>query len=278
MSIAQSQFLQHSLAFHERLEFSQLEAYDSQQDSVALSFSATSFQNILGNDSRAPVRIETLAIAGSNSQASVRLPFNLTITSLGAIPSAEYLDLIYPQTLTSNLVVIVTSRSPPRSVITRSKRLMLLYDVQVADETGSDFKVTFWLPPHPSAKEENVTIPRQQTQLRIALDCGRSGDIVLLQNIAMSHFRGAVHGQSLHPHVLRPQTALYVITRGGVDQLPTPQLGPDLRPKIERVKTWAKRFFSRDIAPRSGMEVEQGRKRKGLTECNVSRLPLDKQP
>lgn len=275
-----SQYLRHSLAFHETLQSSQIEPpCDSETDTgnvVSFPTASFSFQNSPFDDSCVPgaAPIECAAIAGDNSHISMQLPFNLPITPLGMLPSAEYLDSIYPQTLTPNLVGIIASISPPRSVITRSNKVMMLYDIRVADETGSDFTMTFWLPPRPNS-EENVTNPEKQSELRKAIDYLRSGDVVFLRNIALSHFRGTVHGQSLHPHISRARTGLYPLARAGSDLISTDQLGPALREKIETVKLWAKQFVSTNIVRPSAQREERKRKRKRELEGNS--LPLDTQ-
>ncbi|KAF2812691.1 uncharacterized protein BDZ99DRAFT_413602 [Mytilinidion resinicola] len=277
---AQSQYLQHSLAFHETLQSSQIEPpHDSEVDLrnvVSFSITSVSFQTGPSNDTWVPgaAQINSAAIAGDESYISIQLPFNLPITPLGLLPSAEYLDSIYPQTLTPNFVGIVASISPPRSVITRSNKVMMLYDIQVADETGSDFTVTFWLPPRPSS-EKNVTNPGKQDQLRRTLDYLRSGDVVLLRNIALSHFHEIVYGQSLHPHISRARTELYLLARAGVDVISTNQLAPALREKIESAKSWAKQFVSSNtVRPSEPREERKGKRKRG---AEGNQLPPDTQ-
>ncbi|KAF2493158.1 hypothetical protein BU16DRAFT_430928, partial [Lophium mytilinum] len=246
-----SQYLQHSLMFHETLQSSQIEPpHDREIDlEDVVSFSVTSFpfQNNPSSASCLSGTTNFAAIGGACTDIHIQLPLDLPITPLGSLPSAEYLDSLYPQTLTPNLVGTVSSISPPRSVITRSNRVMMLYDIRVADETGLDFTVTFWLPPRPSS-EENATNLEKQSQLRRALDYLRSGDVILLRKIALSHFRGTVHGQSLHPGISRARTELHLLARSGIELIPTSQLGPALGKKIESVKLWAQQFVSANSA------------------------------
>ncbi|KAF3026413.1 hypothetical protein E8E14_010711 [Neopestalotiopsis sp. 37M] len=107
------------------------------------------------------------------------------LSNLGHLPNASYLNSIEPQTMTVNLVAGVISVAEPRTVRTKWGRSQSLVELIVGDETKSGFSITFWL-------SDNGTSSSEAT-----LRSTRRQDIILLRNVALSHFNKKVHGHSL---------------------------------------------------------------------------------
>jgi hypothetical protein len=115
---------------------------------------------------------------------------------------------------------------------------MNLWEIVVADDTRSDFKVSFWIrPPRESNSEQNHA---EQIHLQ-TLQAVNIGDILLLRNIALTSFRDTVFGQSLNPAITRARTSVDVLmSSSGVS---VGQLGGLPAPVVEtfmRVKRWAR--------------------------------------
>ncbi|KAI4598328.1 hypothetical protein KJ359_003212 [Pestalotiopsis sp. 9143b] len=118
------------------------------------------------------------------------------LNDLEDLPKASYLSSIEPQTMTVNLVAGVISIAEPRAVMTRWGRSKSLVELIVGDETKSGFGITFWM-------SGDASSPTEAT-----LKSTRRQDIVLFRNVALSHFKGKVHGQSL-PRGLTKMDLLY---------------------------------------------------------------------
>ena len=132
------------------------------------------------------------------------------LTTLGMIPNSAYLDSIAPQTMTVNLMVALLSISPTRKVTTgkgfNRPREMELVELTVGDDTKANFNITMWLPRemHVNWKDgANAQPEGSRCALRRNLKMLQSRDIVLLQNVALSCYRGKVHGQSLRGDVTK---------------------------------------------------------------------------
>jgi len=146
------------------------------------------------------------------------------LTDLAFIPNAAYLNSIQPQTVTVNLIVGVLAISLPRRVTTgkayNRPRQQELVELTVGDDTKTGFNVTLWMPPnmHVGWRDrddaEQITSPTgARSNLRRAVKEIRPRDVVLLQHVALSSYRGKVHGQSLRGDV----TKLDLLFRKKVD-------------------------------------------------------------
>ena len=142
------------------------------------------------------------------------------LTNLEEIPSARHLESIHPSTMTVNLIVAVLSVSDPKTVVTGARygkpRETELVELLVGDETKAGFSITMWLPRemHVNWKDGvNATPEGARSVLRRDLKVLRPRDIILLQNVALSSFRGKVHGQSLR----RDVTKVILLFRKKVD-------------------------------------------------------------
>jgi hypothetical protein len=248
-SLATDSFLEQSLMFHDTLLSSQVLPDDLTNKTISSSsFLTTSFGTTAsGLSSPSKVDEQTL---------NVQVPPKLVITTLGSLPSAQRLRAIYPQTPTPNFLCAVTATPEQKEVFVRKGGYkMNLWEIIVADDTRSGFKVTFWLrPPRESNNEQNHV----QNLLLQTLERIKIGEILLLRNIALTSFGDTVFGQSLNPAIARARTGIDVLTRSGGSS--SAQLGGLPAPVIEifkRVKTWAKMHIASDTAG--------SRKRKGST-------------
>jgi hypothetical protein len=225
-------FLEHSLTLHDTLLSSQV-AQDVVVDQTisSSSFLTTSFGTTaseLSSSSR---------IGGTT--LILQVPPKMTITPLGSLPTAQLLRSIYPQTPTPNVLCVLMAPPERREVFVRKGGYnMDLYEITVADDTMSGFKVTFWL--RPSRDSNNEQTSAQQPLLR-TLENVRVGDMLLLRNIALASFRDTVHGQSLNPSIARARTTIDVLMKSNGGPIAKLYGLPDvLVQAVQRVKKWAR--------------------------------------
>jgi hypothetical protein len=243
-----SQFYEKSYATHEDVASSQLAAASNDSSSFQ-SDAYTSFASI--SDSA----LKDAPVAGH-------------LTSLKDIPNAAYLNSIYPQTMTVNLIIGIISIPPPRAIKTRRGDNVELLEVLVGDETKSGFGINFWLPP-PTSVEDN---------LRNVLGGFRSQDVILVRNVALDSFRGKVYGQSLRKNI----TKAYLLYRKRIDKsdaggcysagdlgsldTPNPQID-----KTARVREWVLQFVG------GGASHGKRKEKAGISEMTGEALPPDTQ-
>jgi hypothetical protein len=225
-------FLEHSLTFHDTLLSSQV-AQDTVADQTisSSSFLTTSFGTSASELSSPSRTNETTLI--------LQIPQKMAITPLGSLPSAQHLRSIYPQTPTPNVLCVLMAPPERREVFVRKGGYnMDLYEITVADDTMSGFKVTFWLrPPRESNNEQSSA----QYPLLRTLEDVRVGAILLLRNIALTAFRDTVHGQSLNPSIARARTTIDVLMKSNGSSIAKLDGLPDvLVQSFQRVKRWAK--------------------------------------
>ncbi|KAJ9659861.1 hypothetical protein H2198_002930 [Neophaeococcomyces mojaviensis] len=152
-------------------------------------------------------------IRTSSQRRLSQAPRPKQLTNLGEIPGANYLKSISPQTKTVNLIVGLISIAPSRIVTTGmgwgKPRQVELVELLVGDETKIGFSITMWLPRemHVNWKDGAQEKPEgSRSILRRSLKAVRPRDVVLIQNVALSEFRGKVHGQSLRGDVTKIDT------------------------------------------------------------------------
>jgi hypothetical protein len=222
-------FLQHSLVFHDTLLSSQVAQDAAIEDTISSSSFLTTSINTTASDLSSPIRTDGDTLV-------LKLPPKTTIMPLHSVPTAQYLRSVYPQTLTPNLIGVLITQPERREVFVRKGGYrMELYEITVADNTSSGFKVTFWLQPPRKSNNEHSNVLLQ------TLECLQVGDILLLRNIALTSFRDTVYGQSLHPSILRARTVVHVLMKNtgilvrGLDGLPE-----GIVEAFKRVKRWAR--------------------------------------
>ena len=272
-------FIEKSFALHDEIHTSQLTASSSYPAS----------------DDEA----ESVASSRRN-QPSDRLGLTVPhLTDISKLPSAAHILHIIPQTVTVDLIVGVIAIHPIRRVtIRKTNRETDLAEVLFGDETTAGFSVTFWVKPEsPRRKPKSAVTASEDTEdaMRREVQTLRVGDIALVRNVALSQFRGKVHGQSLgrrQPKAsARWGTSVSLIWRPGVsrDNLEVFSTGLKdtgdteagkrshlLAAKVTRVRDWARHF----IAP-PDRDWQYKRKRKASTLDDAERffmkeqLPLD---
>lgn len=160
-------------------------------------------------------------------------PPNIIPTPLSNLPTSTTITRAHPGTITTHLLVgLITLHPARRLTVKRTGREVVLIEAVVGDgicsnggsgnAAGSDgggFCVSFWLDaPNDSDK------PRLQAgQGGLAEDLHdlKIGDILLIQNVALSTFKGKVFGQSLRGNARgRGRTRVWLLwRRGGVRTL-----------------------------------------------------------
>ncbi|KAH7350475.1 hypothetical protein BKA66DRAFT_446861 [Pyrenochaeta sp. MPI-SDFR-AT-0127] len=227
-------FLQHSLIFHDTLLSSQVLKDTPTDISISSSSCLTTSFDTTTSVSSKPGR------AHDHNSRITMVPSTIVTTPLGSLLSARHLRSIYPQTLTPNLLCVLTTRPQRREVFVKKNGgyKMHIWEIIVADDTRSGFKVSFWVRP---VQQQNNEQGYAHTPLLHTLERLRVGDILLLRNIALTSFRDMVHGQSLNPAITRARTTIDVLLSGSgvlvgqVDGLPA-----TLKDTFIRVKRWAR--------------------------------------
>lgn len=231
-------FLRHSIIFHDTLLSSQvLPDADADNTVASASFLTTSF-NTTTSEFSSPSRLD-----GPNS--TFQLPLTTAIMPLGSLPTPHHLKSIYPQTPTPNLLCVLTTNPERREVFVRKGGYkMHLWEVTVADDTRSGFKVSFWIRP---PRESNNEQTNAQTLLLQALERVKVGDILLLRNIALTYFRDTVHGQSLNPSITRARTSIDILMRSNGVSFGQPNgLPGSIVERFNKVKRWARIHVAAD--------------------------------
>lgn len=186
-----SQFYEQSYAVHEDIPSSQLLPSSDMSTSINSESSYGLTESSLDSPCNSFSGPKTIPVAGH-------------LTNLINIPNSTYLSSIHPQTMTVDLIVGIISIPSPRSIQTRRGAAVKLIEMLAGDETKSGFGINFWLPPEISAGDD----------LRSVLTGLRPQDIILVQNVALSSFRGKVYGQSLRKNM----TKAYLLYRNKLDK------------------------------------------------------------
>ncbi|KAF1911372.1 hypothetical protein BDU57DRAFT_524449 [Ampelomyces quisqualis] len=265
-------FVQHSLIFHDTLLSSQVALDTTSENTISSSsFLNTSFTTTT-SASNSPTR-------NVGPTPILQVPPKTTILSLGAIPSAQHLRALYPQTPTPNVLCVLTAQPEHREVFVRKGEYkMELYEIIVADDTRSDFKITFWLRPQQQSNKEQLG--EKQALLEV-LKTMQVGDILLVQKIALTSFRDTVHGQSLNLSIARARTTIDVLARSnGVLIAQLDELPEEITVKFKRVKKWAKSYVAAadgGSRKRRGASTVRGQteKRKPTSSLNDDSMPPD---
>ncbi|CAN9235310.1 unnamed protein product [Alternaria alternata] len=253
-SLATNSFLEQSLMFHDTLLSSQVLPDDMTDKTISSSSFLTTSFGTTASEFSSPSKV-------GEHTVNIQVPPKMAITPLGSLPSAQRLRAIYPQTPTPNFLCAVTATPEQKEVFVRKGGYkMKLWEIIVADDTRSNFKVTFWLRP---SRESNNEQDHVQNLLLQTLKGIKVGDILLLRNIALTSFGDNVFGQSLNPTIARARTSIDVLTKSGAGS--SAQLGglpPPVAETFKRVKKWAKMHIASDTAgprKRKGSAAKQGK-------------------
>jgi hypothetical protein len=264
-------FLEHSLVFHDTLLSSQVaQSTTADQTTSTSSFLSTSFDTT------------TSDLSSSNKPDGhtliLQVPPSMAIMPLGSLPSAQHLRSIYPQTPTPNIICVLMAPPECRDVFVRKGGYnMDLYELTVADDTKSSFKVTFWIRP---SRDSNQQSKMQQSLLE-TLQTIRVGDILLLRNIALTSYRDAVYGQSLNPSIVRARTTIDVLMKStGNSARRLEGLPETIVETFKKVKQWARTHVAvTDGGSRKRRGTSTGRgspgKRAPASSAHDDSLPPD---
>jgi hypothetical protein len=270
-SEALSEFYDHSFAIHEAVPSSQL------SDVSELPPETPTYET---NEEMFPETPTTGIIRSPSQRRLSQFPRPKHLSDLDDIPNANHLRSIEPQTMTVNLIVAVLSIAQPRTVLTGGKfgnpQETDLVEVLVGDETKTGFCITMWLPREMRVnwKDGAMAMPEgSRSQLRRSLKVTRPRDVILLQNVALSSFKGKVHGQSLR----RDVTKIDLLFRRKIDEtdfggiysaqaLRNATDSDKQALKVKRVKDWMLNFVGDSAEERRSSERSRsgGRGRRRL--------------
>lgn len=239
-------FLEFSLAVHADLQSSQLAPQASlggdEEESTFLSENSL-MSTFLEESTILPADGSLLAATELPPTPSAKQSFHTLggpIMSIRAIPNAEHLNRLQPQTMTVNIIAGVISIAPTRSVkVRRGNYTMDVVEITLGDDTKAGFCVSSWHSPEGSQ--------RGTDQLRETLRTLRPQDIVMVEQIALSSFRGQVFGQSLNRKTSKNSTRITVICksealRSAILSEQDIMLPGHVANKLHRVKDWVVSF------------------------------------
>jgi hypothetical protein len=251
-------FLEHSMAVLDNIDSSQLQPTSDNNTQNSTIFPTTSMSL---TDTSSDPSVSFLTDSPPTT-AILNVGSNCSITELKGIQPASHISAIHPQTITLNIVVGIITVSALRTVSLRRRNAeMDIIELTVGDETRAGFNITFWLTPVESQQRNQAN-----DELRHILTKRRSGDLILIRNVALSCFRGAVYGQSL------PQRR-FGGCRTTVSNLSSSRLdgtqNAAFSSKVDRVRQWTSDFVG----------VVQGRSNVGVTSFKRrhQELPPDTQ-
>lgn len=164
----------------------------------------------------------TTAIEAANNA------MNATFTDLQRLPDAAYIKRINPQTVTVDLLVTIIAIRPTKTVqLRRRPGHMDIVELVVGDETRSGFGVNIWLTPSHS----------EHDSLRDTVQSLRSGDLLMISNLALSAYQDVVCGQTLGKHFARNSTTLTKVSKRTA-------ASADPGKKVRRVYDWSMHFLA----------------------------------
>lgn len=262
--IESTEFLEHSLAVLEGHHA--VTSQNSAGNDLDMSLGESNFDSaslLTGGPISLQDNFSNIEILPSPRPDIITLPQQLI--DVRRLASAEHIESIQPQTITANLLVGIISISPLRQIQLRKwGKQMEILELLVGDETSAAFSVTVWLAsPEPGKPVDG---------LRSTMAALRPGDVICAQNIALSVFRGQVHGQSLNKRINRVETRIQVLGKDG--QVVWEKLRQNNRiehmDKVRRVESWAREFL---CAPKQQRDQPDKHRKQKIQE----ELPPDTQ-
>jgi hypothetical protein len=230
-----SDFLDHTLASVQRSGEDE-RGQDRQVDDYGHD-DQTSFPHASSTD----ISFET---ASSSVAEFVSVPVTIfpdVIQDLQKIPSARHLLAIQPQTVTAHLLVGVITVETRIVQLRKRPVQMELVELLVGDDTAAPFKITFWLQPinDVGSGAGHKIIPDARSAQRAILAAIRSGNIILITNVALSVFKNVAYGQSLTRRPSGCTTDVMNISRSGMTSA-----SASVQAKFERVRRWVTHFVN----------------------------------
>lgn len=278
-------FLDHSFALEANLQSSQIASH---HQSLDIDQEEATFMT---NDSVYSTNMDDFETTFISTAASVRLvdsgPQSAVssyrpvgpLMSIKAVPTADYLQRIQPQTMTVNLLVGIISIAPARTVTTRKGgHDMDIIELTVGDETKAGFTISSW------HRAQDSQLPYKiEDQSLTTITSLRPQDVVLIERVALSSFRNAVFGQSLNRRATKNATAFTVLHKA--HSLPSDSAQQSNFPravenKLERVVNWVSSFVGPSAKRKAQSEPlpRAGTKKKSRSALLEEFLPADSQP
>lgn len=278
-------FLDHSFALEANLQSSQIASHHQslgvdQEEATFMTDDSVYSTNMDEFDTTfmstgASVRQED---SGPQSAVSSYRPVG-PLMSIKAIPTADYLQRIQPQTMTVNLLVGIISIAPARTVTTRKGgQDMDIIELTVGDETKAGFTISSW-----HRAQDSQQAYKSEDQSRTTLSSLRSQDVVLIERVALSSFRNAVFGQSLNRRATKNATAFTILHKTHslpADSAQQPCFPRAVENKLERVRDWVSSFVGPSAKRKAQSEplLQAGVKKKSRSALLEEFLPADSQP
>ncbi len=221
-------------------------------------------------------------IRTSSQRRLSKAPKPSFLTNLVDIPNANYLRGIEPQTKTVNMIVGVLSISPTRKVATGKAygrpRQVELVELLVGDETKTNFAITMWLPrelhvlwrdKQASNSPSHSPADACRSELRRKLKSLRPRDVIVLQNVALTTYKGKVAGASLKGEVTKVEI-LFRRKLGdeedvgcySISNLRNP-IDPQIK-KVKAVRDWLVEFVGEEGGGKGAKKGKKGKAGVGM--------------
>lgn len=163
---------------------------------------------------------------------------SLHLVPLSDLPTASDVDRLMPQTVTVSLLVIalkVDFKCQLRA--RRTGQRSDLVELSVGDDTQNKFNINIWLKSSVSSSRlTNTAKPSlQMDNSRSTINMIKTGDLLLLENIALASWKGCICGQNLRKRIGNIETKIHIVEKKQFDSLSSSSLAK----RIAKVQNWA---------------------------------------
>ena len=281
-------FLAHSIAVLDDIESSQIApggtaGGDDEEQTTFLT--TTSFSDLSNMSSADSALIDLGYTAGRERSLQQVIRSAGPITSIKSLPSAKHILSLRPQTMTTSIICGVISISPAKTVSVRrgGGYEMDVVEMLVGDDTKAGFSISTWLRTVDDSRQAGK--PLVKDDLRADLGRLRTGDVVLIERLALATFRDCVFGQSLNRRGTGIRTRFVILSGQQAEHdLLAPEHGGTSKElaavsrKIDRVKDWADQFVGPAvIRKRKHDGVSGAMDKRGKKAIDKDDLPPDTQ-
>lgn len=277
------EFLNHSFAFEANLQSSQIASHhhspEDDPEEATFMTDDSIYSTVLDDYDTTVMSTQHSFREDSGPRSGAPYRPVGPIMSIKAVPTAEYLLRIQPQTMTVNLLVGIISIAPARTVTMRKGgHDMDIIEITVGDETKAGFTISSWHEAQDSQQRHKI-----EDKSRAVLSSLRPQDVVLIERVALSSFRNAVFGQSLNRRATKNTTAFTVLHKAHdfrTDSAQQSTFPLAVEHKLERVRDWVTSFVGPSAKRKAQSEPlpQTGSKKKGKSTIVEEFLPADSQP
>ena len=153
---------------------------------------------------------------------------------------------------------------------------MDVIEMTVGDETKAGFTISTWLSPETS---DQAIVVRD---MRRAMRRLKTGDVVVIERLALSVFRDQVFGQSLNWRTTKNVTKFNVVDRDAIEQArmasASQAVASSIVDKMQRVRDWVDSFIGPSRKRQlENEDIRKARKVARVTELEEEYLPPDTQ-